>query len=103
MDARKRKPPLHVHEFEEGDYLIFPYDFGNPVLMYYRPPGVDMVYRAALTTDRAMQDKVGTSGTYWWWNGDPDKPSVEPSLGVPANPPYTWHGWLRDGRFEACE
>lgn len=109
--AVARRVDRPIHEFEPGDYLIrldarrFT-DGGAAVVcptMYYMPPGCDMVYAAPLTKNESRQDKRGTSGTYWWWNGDLDRPTCKPSFGVPADPPYNWHGWLRNGRWEACE
>ena len=106
MDGRRVPDLTLTHLHEEGDFSFLRYDTEDLLLatgLVYRPPGMDMMYTAWLTTDPAKQDKVGDSGTYWWWNGDEEKPTLRPSIGVPANPPYQWHGYLRDGRWEACE
>ena len=101
VPARRRDIGVKTHELLEGDFVWV--DVVDPPYMVYRPPGVDMVYTARVTTDPAKQDKSGTSGTYWWWNGDRDRPTLRPSIGVPATPPYRWHGFLVDGVWEACE
>ncbi|MYE00165.1 MAG: hypothetical protein F4Y03_02635 [Alphaproteobacteria bacterium] len=107
IDARQRYWPIHLHEMEEGDYVIFAIvkwgDGSIHATMAYRPPAADMVYTAPLTTEKSRMDKSGEQGTYWWWNGSYDKPTCEPSFGCPARPPYDWHGWLRNGRWEAAE
>ena len=97
-----------LHELEYGEFFFLDSGRGCPFedycpALYYRPPGVDMAYRAPLTTDPAKQDKVGSSGTFWWWNGDKEAPTLRPSIAVPADPPYLWHGFLKGGHWEACE
>ena len=69
---------------------------GN-LFLVYRPPGCDHEWTAPVTADRSKADKRGGDGTFWWWNGDRAAPTLEPSLGVPWPPPFTWHGWMRDG------
>ena len=32
-------------------------------------------------------------GGQWEWDGNADKPTITPSLGLS----HTWHGWVRDG------
>ena len=50
--------------------------------------------------------------TLWWWDGNKDKPTTRPSIGahpsVDASVPegkkkYSWHGYLTNGVFKACE
>ena len=38
------------------------------------------------------------TGGRWTWNGNMDKPTVSPSLLLPANP--RCHAWIRDGLIE---
>lgn len=38
------------------------------------------------------------TGGLWRWNGSMDKPTVSPSLLLPANP--RCHAWIRDGLIE---
>ena len=89
-------------ETSSGSVSTDEHPLGEPYLVY-RTPDHDMIYTAYVTTDQAKQDKSGTSGTYWWWNGDRDKPTLTPSIGVPAVPPYKWHGFLENGIWRSCE
>ena len=109
MPGRRRDVGVKAHELEPGDFAWVDaprpddtHPCGEPYLVY-RTPDHDMIYTAFVTTDQAKQDKSGTSGTYWWWNGDRDKPTLTPSIGVPAVPPYKWHGFLENGVWKACE
>ena len=40
--------------------------------------------------------------TSWEWDGDEDKPTLKPSIGVGKKPDgtYTFHGWLTAGILE---
>lgn len=43
----------------------------------------------------------GQPGRNWFWNDDLENPTLSPSVhntGMPCK----WHGWLRDGYWEAC-
>ena len=107
MPGRRRDVRTPAHELEPGDFVWVQvstdeHPLGEPYLVY-RTPDHDMIYTAYVTTDPAKQDKSGTSGRLWWWNGDRDKPTLTPSIGVPATPPYRWHGFLEDGAWRACE
>ena len=109
MPGRRRDIGVKPHELEPGDFIWVDarssddkHPCGEPYLVY-RTPDHDMIYTAFVTTDPAKQDKSGTAGTYWWWNGDRDKPTLRPSIGVPATPPYKWHGWLENGVWKSCE
>ena len=100
MPGRRRDVGVKPDEFQEGDFVWVQGQLSHPYLVY-RPPGVDMVYTAFVTTDQAKADKSGSSGRYWWWNGNRDRPTLKPSIGVPAEPPYLWHGFLVDGVWKA--
>ena len=34
----------------------------------------------------------------WGWDGDVDRPTLQPSIHMPG----AWHGYLRAGRLESC-
>lgn len=38
----------------------------------------------------------------WEWNGDRDKPSLQPSVHDQPDGKTHWHGWLTDGVWRAC-
>ena len=44
-----------------------------------------------------------TDRPFWTWDGNREKPTLTPSIGASAPPPYKWHGFLKAGRWEACE
>lgn len=82
-----------------------PKDTEHPILWYVPPEGTVYPVHAPVTIHKNEQSKSGTSGTYWWWNGDLDKPTLKPSIGIYAHDGkrYSWHGFLTDGVFAACE
>ena len=82
-----------------------PKDLEHPILWYVTPEGYPYPLEAPVTIHKSEQDKVGHSGTYWWWNGDWDKPTLLPSIGLynSDGTAYAWHGYLTDGVFVACE
>lgn len=43
----------------------------------------------------------GASGQFWAFNGNPDAPSLTPSI-QRADPDCKWHGFLTDGEFREC-
>ena len=40
--------------------------------------------------------------TSWEWDGNEDRPSIKPSIGVrtPGEATHAFHGWLKDGVLE---
>ncbi len=38
----------------------------------------------------------------WSWNGDLDKPTVQPSVYFNRGRPGEWHGYLTDGVWRSC-
>lgn len=40
-------------------------------------------------------DRKNSSGALWTWDGNEDKPTLRPSLGIPGY----WHGWISAGRL----
>jgi len=42
--------------------------------------------------------KPGGARPSWRWNGSRTEPTLDPSV----NRTCGWHGWLRDGYWEAC-
>lgn len=47
--------------------------------------------------------KPKTSGASWHWNGSLTEPTLSPSVNcAPVDACHGWHGWLRDGYWEAC-
>lgn len=82
-----------------------PRDADHP-LLWYCPPGEPRApMSATCTVYKNEQNRVGMKGTYWWWNGDEEKPTLEPSIGVYNSQvdEYDWHGFLTEGEWNACE
>lgn len=42
--------------------------------------------------------KPGGKGSSWRWNGSRTEPTLDPSVNHVGH----WHGWLRNGYWEAC-
>lgn len=38
----------------------------------------------------------------WTWDGDPEKPTLHPSVHHKIDGKTHWHGWLTKGVWEAC-
>ena len=65
-------------------------------------PGVvhpHLVFRGCVAGERRPR---------WEWNGDENAPTLSPSVLVetlwgPESRRVFWHGYVRGGRFEACE
>lgn len=94
-----------VWMLQEGDFSWTVSDNGERTL-HYVPPGLDHPFSAPVTTDQSQQDKSGKNGHYWWWNGDTEKPTLQPSIGIYGTKgelPWRWHGFLVDGVWKACE
>ena len=45
-----------------------------------------------------VEFKPQSGGPSWLWNGSRTEPTLRPSV---HRQPH-WHGWLRDGYWEAC-
>ncbi len=65
---------------------------GGKDLVFYCP-GCNMYH--SFTVERT------TDGPLWTWNGDMDKPTFSPSLGINmSNPEYRCHSFVRDGKIQ---
>lgn len=115
LDARRVADDFPISDYQEGDYSIRPklkswgdepvFD-DNHWVMYVRCPGCREVIRCDLSQDPQEDPRRGYEGTYWYWNGDYDKPTLKPSIGVTHHEDkgrWRWHGFLTNGRLEACE
>ncbi|MBP0483954.1 DUF6527 family protein [Sagittula salina] len=68
-------------------------------LWFYCPCGCGSLAR--ITVGHAHKPKQ--SGPSWRWNGSRTETSLEPSVKNQGAPPCPgWHGWLRNGYWEAC-
>jgi Family of unknown function (DUF6527) len=77
-------------------------------IMFRCPCGCNAIHGAGFD-NRPPGHQPGTS-TGWHWDGNRDKPTLTPSLGlgvshdntVGPDGVYHWHGFLRAGVFEEC-
>jgi hypothetical protein len=85
MDTRKVKPG----GMERPGDFCFSDDFET---LYIWIPGV--------TGPDAISIQKGRPGgpRIWGWDGDTEKPTLEPSILTPG----TWHGYLKAGRLVSC-
>ena len=89
-----------VHCYEEmqapGDFLWTGCEAGDQPpgrLMFICPCGCGMTCGIAIAGDRTLHP-------VWDWNGDFEKPSVNPSIRMLSG--CQWHGYLTDGVFRSC-
>lgn len=108
-DGRKVPIGTDIWKYEEGDWTIRPViGDDNHAVMYVRCPGSDVI-RLPLSLDPNDNPRRGLEGLYWHWDGDWDKPTLNPSIGVGSSMVKhvlchnNWHGFMRNGRLEACE
>jgi hypothetical protein len=62
--------------------------------LYYCPCGCGTQGRLLVGRDF----KPGGLRPSWRWNGSRTEPTLDPSVNHVGH----WHGWLRDGYWEAC-
>lgn len=104
--GRKVPPDVPIYKFETGDWRIkYIHDEngswdGVHAALYIRCPESETI-RLPLSTDPDEDPRRGLDGTYWHWDGDSDRPTIKPSIGVGGG--SRWHGWLTRGDLEAAE
>jgi hypothetical protein len=64
-------------------------------LWFFCPCGCDMLARITV----GYRFKPQTAVASWWWDGSRAAPTLRPSVNQQL---CGWHGWLRDGYWEAC-
>ena len=100
IDAKRVSEETKIWAYNEGEYSIEILD-ENHAKMFVRCPGA-MTILLWLSTIPGEDPRRGFEGKYWHWNGDLDKPTLTPSIGV--GPKFEqWHGFMKNGRLEACE
>ena len=62
---------------------------GVPKWLYFRCRSHNHYCKVALRPHRQQ------NGASWQWNGDREKPTLEPSVNCVG----CWHGWIRNGEF----
>lgn len=88
---------------------LYGVDEDGPYGMNFKCPcGCGAVHGAGLTT--RPKDWNEGKDTRWQWDGNKEKPTLSPSLGLHRSRDgqtvgaygYHWHGFLRAGIFEEC-
>jgi len=70
------------------------------VMPYTHPRGSLPIH--ALPARLAGEPPIPDVRAQWIWDGDPDRPTLTPSIVCgPGGAPY-WHGFIREGRAEAA-
>lgn len=80
---------------QAGSIHASPPDSDNIVQLWYCCP-CGCGYVASLTV--GVKCKPTNRGASWNWNGSETEATLTPSV----NHVRHWHGWLRDGYWEAC-
>ena len=60
-------------------------------------------FLTVVPTGMAVPAYVTDNRPVWQWDGNREKPTLSPSIGCGPRPDFHWHGYLKAGRFEACE
>jgi hypothetical protein len=106
VDSIHRYGPDAVWETEAGYRRPFRRDLppgaivfscDDQVLTFTCPCGCGAVHGVPVTSRTDMHS--------WEWNGNKEKPTLTPSLGLhpkQATGGYHWHGYLTDGVFIEC-
>lgn len=118
IDARavevSREQLLSVSGPAGGFSWLTLYDVGDPGPhgMYFRCPcGCGGVHSAMFDTmPAAWREEHWKGRAVWHWDGNVERPTLTPSLGLKVQAPgeslgadgYHWHGFLRAGVFEQC-
>jgi hypothetical protein len=85
-DVDDEAAPPGAFEFDEGEAGMF----------YKCPCGcVRTGYLRFRQTDPQQRPS-------WVWNGDRERPTLEPSVHHLIAGETHWHGWLRDGVWTSC-
>lgn len=77
---------------DPGDWCFAP-DEAKPERIVLGIPGIGTV-RLKITRDLGPRP----DGPVWGWNGDLDRPTLEPSINTTSDT-HNWHGFLTDGRL----
>ena len=83
------------NDIAEGGYFWWYWEKYKCDVLMCMPPCVDLVLTSL---------PVNTEGSFnhWVWDGNREKPTLEPSIGIGINQSL-WHGYLKSGYWEACE
>lgn len=63
-------------------------------ILYIWLPGSSGPDALRVTTSKT---EPATDARLWWWDGNEEAPTLDPSIAPPG-----WHGYLRAGRLESC-
>jgi len=86
---------LHREKALPGSLWFMEAEGGDsPALWFFCPCGCGELDHI-LT---GVEFKPQSGGPSWLWNGSRTEPTLRPSV---HRQPH-WHGWLRDGYWEAC-
>ena len=93
--------PERWADLKEGQFFIWERE--NEVLVICRVPANRDEGGYPVDSLRVSGDFPGSPT--WTWNGDREKPNLDPSILIygPDGQTVIWHGYLRNGYWEAAE
>ncbi len=97
-DCRRVDPPAEyddIYKLEVGDF------YWHDGKCYVRLPADGRGYNRGLPVYRGGEPKPASVA--WQWDGDPDRPTLTPSIRALDGDETVWHGYMTAGRLEACE
>ena len=121
MTRQGKRDAVAVLYTDDGDFVskgppgafrwtgLYGVEEGGPYGMNFKCPcGCGAIHGAGFTT--RPKDWNGGRGARWEWDGNKEKPTVSPSLGLHRSHEgqsvgadgYHWHGYLKAGIFEEC-
>ena len=98
-DCRRVDPPVEhdaIYKLEVGDF------YWHDGKCYVRLPGDRRGCSRGLPVYRAGEPRP-TKAASWVWDGDLERPTLEPSIRAVYGDETVWHGYMKAGRLVACE
>lgn len=92
-EMRLVESPESLWDLKVGEYFFRTADNGQ-VWMNAMFPGDNL----ACLPIRPMVDSKANGGHSWEWDGNREKPTLNPSVHAVG----CWHGWVRSGRMVSC-
>ena len=98
-------PGALVNDGEDGDFIWGTVEHPGKVDVLTLWVMVPCIWRIhGIPVYRAGEQPPAIEQNCWEWDGDEDKPTLNPSISTSnIRGEQVWHGFVRAGRLEACE